>query len=176
MADKQMSSSIKLPSEERMRMSIFVNGKKKELEIHPAARLVDILREQLHLTGTKISCGIGRCGACSVIMNGRLVNACLVRAYQANEKEIVTIEGLAEKGLHPIQQAFLEEGGFQCGYCTPGMIMAVKAILDQYPNPTSQQIVDGLSGNLCRCTGYSGIIRAVQKLDEKETSRLDSKC
>lgn len=176
MADKQMSASIKLPSEERMRMSIFVNGKKKELEIHPAARLVDILREQLHLTGTKISCGIGRCGACSVIMNGRLVNACLVRAYQANEKEIVTIEELAEKGLHPIQQAFLEEGGFQCGYCTPGMIMAVKAILDQYPNPTSQQIVDGLSGNLCRCTGYSGIIRAVQKLAEKETSRLDSKC
>lgn len=155
-AEKASSSLIKI--------SLIVNEQPRELVVDATMRLVDILREELQLTGTKISCGIGRCGACSVMMDGKLVNSCLVRAYQANGKEIITIEGLGENGLHPIQKVFLEEGAFQCGYCTPGMIMAVKAMFDQYTHPTEEQILEGLSGNLCRCTGYGGIIRAVQKL------------
>lgn len=157
-AEKASSSLIKI--------SLIVNEQPRELVVDATMRLVDILREELQLTGTKISCGIGRCGACSVIMDGKLVNSCLVRAYQANGKEIITIEGLGENGLHPIQKVFLEEGAFQCGYCTPGMIMAVKAMFDQCTHPTEEQILEGLSGNLCRCTGYGGIIRAVQKLSQ----------
>lgn len=157
-AEKSSSSLIKI--------SLIVNEQPRELVVDATMRLVDILREELQLTGTKISCGIGRCGACSVMMDGKLVNSCLVRAYQANGKEIITIEGLGENGLHPIQKVFLEEGAFQCGYCTPGMIMAVKAMFDQYTHPTEEQILEGLSGNLCRCTGYGGIIRAVQKLSQ----------
>lgn len=142
---------------------IEVNGVRYQLQVAPATRLMDILREDLGLTGTKMSCEIGRCGACAVHMNGKLVNSCLAMAYQANNAFICTIEGLAEKDFDPIQTAFLEEGGFQCGYCTPGMIMAVKALLDIHPTPTKEQIQEALSGNLCRCTGYGGIIRAVQR-------------
>lgn len=133
--------------------------------LSPALRLVDILRDKLMLTGTKLSCGIGRCGACSVLMNGRLVNSCLIMAYQIDGTSITTIEGLGQgqDGLHPIQEAFLEEGGFQCGYCTSGMIMAVKALLDRTPQPTQEQIQEALSGNICRCTGYGGILRAVER-------------
>ncbi|EHL72253.1 (2Fe-2S)-binding protein [Bacillus smithii] len=166
MADQKNIDEVKSPLEEKIKVSLLVNGHAKELQVHATMRLVEILREELLLTGTKVSCGIGRCGACSVIMNGKLVNSCLVRAYQADRKEIMTIEGLGKNGLHPIQKAFLEEGGFQCGYCTPGMIMAVTSILYQYENPTVEQILEGLSGNLCRCTGYGGIIRAIQKLTE----------
>ncbi|WP_369809986.1 (2Fe-2S)-binding protein [Gracilibacillus caseinilyticus] len=127
-------------------------------------RLTDIIRNQLDRTGTKLSCGIGRCGACSVIIDGNLANSCLVMAYQIEGATISTIEGIwEEESLHPIQQAFLEEGGFQCGYCTPGMIMATKALLDQETDPSDEQIKTALSGNLCRCTGYGGIIRAVKK-------------
>ncbi|EIJ80429.1 xanthine dehydrogenase subunit E [Bacillus methanolicus PB1] len=166
MADNKIVEKIKSPLEEKIKISLVVNGQEKELLVNATMRLADILREELQLTGTKVSCEIGRCGACSVIMDGKLVNSCLVRAYQANQKEILTIEGLGMNGLHPIQKAFLEEGGFQCGYCTPGMIIAVKALFDQYANPTKEQILEGLSGNLCRCTGYGGIIRAIQKLTE----------
>jgi carbon-monoxide dehydrogenase small subunit len=147
----------------KMEIHFDVNGTNYTLQVEPTARLIDILRENLMLTGTKVSCEIGRCGACAVLLNGTLVNSCLVMAYQIDKASIVTIEGLEAENLHPIQQAFIEEGGFQCGYCTPGMIIAVKALLDSIPDPTQEQIVEALSGNLCRCTGYGGIIRAVQR-------------
>ena len=154
-----------------------VNGEQKHLEIAQTTRLVDVLRTHLQLTGTKVSCEVGRCGACMVLMNGEPVNSCLVMAYQCEGSDIMTIEGLhgEEKGtLHPIQQAFVEEGGFQCGYCTPGMVISTKALLDAHPEPSQEQIETGLCGNLCRCTGYGGIIRAVRKSGErcvvKETS------
>lgn len=154
-----------------------VNGEQKHLEIAQTTRLVDVLRTHLQLTGTKVSCEVGRRGACMVLMDGEPVNSCLVMAYQCEGSDIMTIEGLhgEEKGtLHPIQQAFVEEGGFQCGYCTPGMVISTKALLDAHPEPSQEQIETGLCGNLCRCTGYGGIIRAVRKAGErcvvKETS------
>src|SRR3954447_8467668 len=129
--------SIELPAlNPKIELTVTVNGVLHQLKVAPAARLLDILREDLGLSGTKMSCEIGRCGACSVHMNGKLVNSCLVMAYQANDSFICTIEGLGGEDFHPIQQAFLEEGGFQCGYCTSGIIMAVKALLDEYPKPT----------------------------------------
>lgn len=164
MVEKQEINPPHLYERQIMDISFVVNGQEQKLQVDATMRLVDILREDIGLTGTKISCEIGRCGACSVLMDGKLVNACLVRAYQLPEKEIVTIEGLSQNGLDPIQKVFLEEGGFQCGYCTPGMIMAVKALLKENPVPNDEQILEALSGNLCRCTGYGGIIRSIQKL------------
>ncbi|MDR4945565.1 (2Fe-2S)-binding protein [Neobacillus cucumis] len=162
---KNVTQSIKelQPRSTQIELELTVNGVQHRLQTAPAARLLDILREDLGLSGTKMSCEIGRCGACAVHLNGKLVNSCLVMAYQVNHASICTIEGLEGAEIHPIQKAFLEEGGFQCGYCTPGMIMAVKALLDSNSNPTGQQIQEALSGNLCRCTGYGGIIRAVEK-------------
>jgi carbon-monoxide dehydrogenase small subunit len=147
-----------------------VNGEQKQLEIAQTTRLVDVLRTHLQLTGTKVSCEVGRCGACMVLIDGEPVNSCLMMAYQCEGSDITTIEGLhgEEKGtLHPIQQAFVEEGGFQCGYCTPGMVISTKALLDVHPEPSQEQIETGLCGNLCRCTGYGGIIRAVRKAGER---------
>ncbi|WP_407269448.1 (2Fe-2S)-binding protein [Radiobacillus sp. PE A8.2] len=152
-------------SSKQIKVSMTINGEYVELTVAPTMRLVDLLRQELDLTGTKIACGIGRCGACSVHLNDQLVNACLVLAYQADGASITTIEGLTkqEQKLHIIQRAFLEEGGFQCGYCTPGMVMATKSLLDQNSSPSDSEIQDALSGNLCRCTGYGGIIRAVKR-------------
>ncbi|WP_338448537.1 (2Fe-2S)-binding protein [Niallia oryzisoli] len=164
MVEKQAKYPQHSYEQQIITISLIVNGKEQKLQVEATKRLVDILREDFTLTGTKISCEIGRCGACSVLMDEKLVNSCLVRAYQLDEKEIVTIEALSQNGLHPIQKAFLEEGGYQCGYCTPGMIMAVKALLEKNPVPDDEQIHDALSGNLCRCTGYGGIIRSIQKL------------
>jgi carbon-monoxide dehydrogenase small subunit len=141
-----------------------VNTKDVVLHIPPSKRLMDILRDDLELTGTKVSCEIGRCGACMVLVDGKAVNSCLTMAYQCADKQITTIEGLGNETLHPIQQAFLEEGGFQCGYCTPGMIISIQALLAENPHPSQSDIEEGLSGNLCRCTGYGGIMRAVEKL------------
>jgi len=141
---------------------LTVNNKDYQMEIEEEDRLIDILRERLMLTGTKEGCGEGECGACTVIMDGRTVNSCLVMAFQANGSNILTIEGVSEdKELHPIQQAFLDVGAVQCGFCTPGMILSAKALLDENINPTRDEIREGISGNLCRCTGYNKIVDAI---------------
>jgi carbon-monoxide dehydrogenase small subunit len=145
----------------KIRVSCRVNGRAVILEAYPMARLLDVLREQLCLTGTKEGCGEGECGACSVEMDGALVNSCLVPVLQAEGTEILTIEGLAGKRLHPIQQAFLAHGGAQCGICTPGMILAAVNLLARHPEPTEAEIREGLAGNLCRCTGYTKIFESV---------------
>jgi carbon-monoxide dehydrogenase small subunit len=139
-----------------------VNGHAAEVDVHPVARLLDVLREKLHLTGTKEGCGEGECGACSVMMNGRLVNSCLIPALQAEGATIMTIEGLGRgTNLHAVQQAFIDHGGAQCGICTPGMILAAADLLARHPNPSLDDIRNGLAGNLCRCTGYMRIFAAV---------------
>lgn len=146
----------------QIEVTFHLNGEKTELIVPAAYRLIDILRQELHLTGTKISCEIGRCGACSVLFNGQVVNSCLIMAYQLQNAKVETIEYISSNHLHPIQEAFLEEGGLQCGYCTPGMIVALSDLLEKNPNPTNEEVLEHLSGNLCRCTGYTGILRAVQ--------------
>ena len=141
-----------------------INGEPRTIETPPMKRLLDVLREDLHLTGAKEGCGEGECGACAVILNGDLVNSCLIPVLQVEGADITTIEGLAVDGkLHPIQRCFLEEGGAQCGICTPGMILATHHLLDKHPQPTLLQIQEGLNGNLCRCTGYMRIFNAVQQ-------------
>ena len=146
-----------------MTIKLTINREESAIEAPPMKRLLDVLREDLHLTGTKEGCGEGECGACAVIVNGDLVNSCLVPVLQAEGARITTIEGLAgEQRLHPIQQCFLEEGGAQCGICTPGMILAAHHLLQKNPRPTLVQIQEGLAGNLCRCTGYSRIFKAVE--------------
>ena len=144
-------------------VSVTVNGEPYEVFIDSRTTLLQLCREHLGLTGTKEGCSEGECGACSVILNGRLVDSCLIFAVEANGGQVQTIEGLAVNGeLHPVQKAFIECGGVQCGFCTPGMIMASKNLLDNIPNPTEDQIRQALGGNLCRCTGYAKIIDAVQ--------------
>lgn len=134
-----------------------------QVEAEPAKRVVDILRDDLGLTGTKIGCEIGVCGACTVLLDGLPVSACLTLAFQANGRDLRTIEGLASGDpLHPVQAAFLETGGFQCGFCTPGQIMAAVALLEHTPSPTTEEIVTAMSGNLCRCTGYYRIVAAIE--------------
>jgi carbon-monoxide dehydrogenase small subunit len=150
------------------RVTFTVNGRETAVDAAPMKRLLDVLREDLHLTGAKEGCGEGECGSCSVLMNGELVNSCLVPVLQSEGATITTIEGVAHviaggEKLHSIQQCFLERGGAQCGICTPGMILATHHLLDKYPRPTLEQIQEGLAGNLCRCTGYMRIFDAVQQ-------------
>lgn len=153
---------------ETVSVSFLLNGEHIQLNVSPVMRAVDLIRGELDQTGTKISCGIGRCGACSILVNGKLAVSCLLLAYQLEGASVITIEGLSDQDeVHPIQKAFLEEGGFQCGYCTPGMVMAAKCLLDSNPEPDQQAIQEALSGNLCRCTGYGGIIRSVQCASSK---------
>jgi aerobic carbon-monoxide dehydrogenase small subunit len=143
-------------------VSLTVNGAAHTVTVYPMERLLDVLRDELGLTGTKEGCGEGECGSCSVLMNGQLVNSCLVPVLQAEGATIGTIEGLAgESGLHPVQQAFLKCGGAQCGICTPGMVLATVHLLAHTPAPTMEQVREGLGGNLCRCTGYTRIFNAV---------------
>lgn len=146
-----------------MTIELQVNRELRKCEVEPETRLLDALREGLRLTGTKEGCGNGECGACTVIVDGRAVNSCLMLAVEAVGCEIETVEGLAgPDGLHPLQRAFMEHGGLQCGICTPGMLMSAKALLAENPHPTEDEIRQQLSGNLCRCTGYQKIIEAVQ--------------
>ncbi len=154
-----------------MKITLTVNGQKREVDVKPHTRLLDLLREDLGLTGTKEGCGKGECGACTVIMNNKVVASCLVLAPQADGAEIQTVEGLGGKEkLHPIQQSFIETGAVQCGFCIPGMIMSSKKLLDDNINPTKEEIKRGLSGNICRCTGYIKIIDAVEEASRKMKS------
>jgi carbon-monoxide dehydrogenase small subunit len=140
-----------------------VNDENCEVIVRPRESLLDVLRNKLNLTGTKKGCNEGDCGACTVILGGRAVNACLVLAVEAEGHKIMTIEGLAQgPQLHPLQEAFMQYGGFQCGYCTPGMLMSAKALLDENPDPTDEEIRRGVSGNLCRCTGYAKIVESIK--------------
>ena len=148
----------------KLRIELHVNGEKRTVEAYPMARLLDVLREELGLTGTKEGCGEGECGACAVLLDGALVNSCLVPVLQVERRAVLTIEGLEKDGrLHPLQQAFAQAGGTQCGICTPGMILASHQLLEQIPHPTDEQIREGLAGNLCRCTGYQKILDAVRQ-------------
>jgi len=146
-------------------ISLTVNGKIHELAVEPNMTLLDLLRRQLGLTGTKKGCDAGDCGSCTVILDGKPVNSCLVLAVQANGRDVITIEGVqTDEGLHPLQQAFVEHGAIQCGFCTPGMILSAKALLDKNPAPSEGEIRTALSGNLCRCTGYQKIVEAIQSV------------
>ena len=145
-----------------------VNGESHKLEVFPMARLLDVLREDLHLTGTKEGCGEGECGACTVKLDGQIVNSCLVPVGQVNGANITTIEGVAQGDqLHAVQQAFIDHGGAQCGICTPGMILAAIDLLERNPTPTEADIRTGLAGNLCRCTGYMKIFESVVRAYQK---------
>jgi aerobic carbon-monoxide dehydrogenase small subunit len=153
----------------KVELSFTVNGTGVTVHAHAMERLLDVLRNEIGLTGTKEGCGEGECGSCSVLMNGRLVNSCLIPALQANGAEIVTVEGLAGDGqMTALQQAFMECGAAQCGICTPGMLLAARKLLDKHPNPSLDEIREGLSGNLCRCTGYMQIFEAVMDAAGRE--------
>ena len=148
-------------------IKLTVNNQPYRLSVPPRRTLLEVIREDLGLTGTKEGCGLGECGACTVLMDGQAINSCLVLAAEADGKEITTIEGLADGDrLHPIQQAFVDHGGLQCGFCTPGMIMSAKALLDKNPTPTEEEIKQGIAGNLCRCTGYTKIIESIKAAAE----------
>jgi carbon-monoxide dehydrogenase small subunit len=152
-------------------ISFTVNGEKEQLSVPAHRTLLEMLRRDLALTGTKDGCAAGECGACTVLLDGEPVNACMVLAVEADGCEVVTVEGLARGGaLDPLQQAFLDEGAVQCGYCTPGMLISARALLARTARPTEEQIREALSGNLCRCTGYTRIVRAVQRAARKERS------
>ena len=152
----------------KVRVECEINGKKTILQTYPMARLLDVLREEAGLTGTKEGCGEGECGACAILLDGVLVNSCLIPAFQANGADLVTIEGLASDGnLQPIQQAFLDEEAFQCGYCTSGMIMASHALLAAVPKPSDEDIFDHMNGNICRCGTYQRIMAAIHRAAEK---------
>lgn len=144
-------------------ITLKVNGKLFQLSLPPSTTLLEALRDYLGFTGVKEGCGKGECGACTVLIDGKPVNSCLMLAPQAEGKEVITIEGLSENGPTPLQKAFVEEGAVQCGYCTPGMILSLTALLDQNPSPSEEEIKEAISGNLCRCTGYLKIIQAVKR-------------
>src|SRR5215207_10754852 len=152
-----------------MQINFTVNGAPSNVEAFPMARLLDVLREQLHLTGTKEGCGEGECGACTVSIDGQIVNSCLVPIAQVNGCEVTTIEGVAGADqLHAVQQAFIDHGGAQCGICTPGMVLAAVDLLNRIPTPSEADIRNGLAGNLCRCTGYMKIFESVVRACQKE--------
>ena len=151
-----------------MKIEITVNGRKRQFDVEPNKLLLNLIRDELYLTGTKYGCGIGECGACTVHLDGEAVLACMVLAVDADGKQVDTIEGVAEDGnLDPVQESFIEEGAIQCGYCTPGFIMTTKALLKENPKPTENEIREYLKGNYCRCTGYVNIINAVQSAAKK---------
>jgi carbon-monoxide dehydrogenase small subunit len=153
----------------RQSIRLKINGDLYEVRVEPWWTLVEVIREEIGLTGVKEACSTGECGACTVLLNGKLVNSCLILAVEAQDKEIITIEGLAQGGkLDPLQEAFIKFGAIQCGFCTPGMLLAAKALLQKNPQPTEAEIREGISGNLCRCTGYVKIIEAIQAVAKGE--------
>jgi carbon-monoxide dehydrogenase small subunit len=153
-------------------VSFTLNGRLQEMEVEPHELLLDVVRDKLGLTGVKRSCDVQVCGACTLLVDGRPVSACTTLAFEVRGKSVLTIEGLAENGkLHPLQQAFIEHGGFQCGFCTPGMILAAKALLDEIPNPTEEELKHFMHGNLCRCTGYKKIIESIMAAAKEMRSK-----
>ncbi len=151
-------------------LTMNVNGKDVTLEIEPDELLVEVLRDRLGLTGTKVGCEEGECGACTVLLDGKAVVSCLLPAMKAQGRKVETVEGLAAEGkLHPLQQAFIDCGAVQCGYCTPGMLMSAKALLDENPSPSEEEIREAISGNLCRCTGYRKIVEAIKAASSSAT-------
>lgn len=145
------------------KIAFILNGKPCEIEVQETERLLDVLRDRLFLTGTKEGCGVGECGACTVVIDGKAVNSCMTMAASVEGKSVLTIEGVAENGeLAPIQRAILNHHAFQCGFCTPGVVMSAKALLDENPHPTREEIQRAIAGNLCRCTGYEQIIEAIE--------------
>jgi len=151
-----------------VKITLTVNGMERTVATDPQRSLLDVLREDLNVTGPKYGCGEGQCGACSVLLDGERVFSCITPAVSADGKKITTIDGLAEgDALHPVQQAFLDEGAMQCGYCTSGMIIAATALLKENPKPTDEQIIQGMNGNICRCNGYTKILKAVRRAAEK---------
>ena len=157
-------------------INLTINSEAYELAVEPNQTLVEVLRHDLGLTGTKQGCGVGDCGSCTVIMDGKPVNSCLVLAVQANGRDILTIEGLdTDQGLHPLQQAFVDKAAVQCGFCTPGMIMSAKGLLEENPNPGEEEIRRGISGNLCRCTGYVQIVNSIKQAAETMRNKKQKK-
>jgi aerobic-type carbon monoxide dehydrogenase small subunit (CoxS/CutS family) len=151
-----------------MNIEITVNRRKRQFDVEPNKLLLNLLREELYLTGAKYGCGIGECGACTVLLDGASVNSCMILAVDVDGKQVETIEGVADGvNLDPIQEAFIEEGAIQCGFCTPSFIMTTKALLSERPDPTEEEIREYLKGNLCRCTGYVNIVKAVQSAAKK---------
>lgn len=149
-------------------INLQINGEPYEVSVKPNMTLLDFLRETIGLTGTKKGCDAGECGSCTVLLDGKAINSCLVLAVDANGRELLTIEGLAKNGqLHPLQEAFIQEGAVQCGYCTPGMLLSAKALLDENPTPTEEDVKRGIAGNLCRCTGYVRIVKAILSAAER---------
>jgi carbon-monoxide dehydrogenase small subunit len=153
-------------------INLRINGSPREVAVEPSWTLLETVREALGYTGAKEGCGTGDCGACSMLVGGRLITSCLMLAPQADGREVVSIEGLATNGtLHPVQQAFIDAGGVQCGFCTPGMVMAATDLLTHNPKPTFEEIRQGLAGNLCRCTGYTKIFQAVELAAQRMASK-----
>lgn len=149
------------------KISLTVNEKAIEVNIDCNMRLIDLLRDELKLIGTMEGCGEGECGACTIIMDGETVNSCMVMAFQAEGSNITTIEGLEKDGqLHPVQQAYMDVGAVQCGFCIPGMVLSTKALLDKHPHPSDEEIREGISGNICRCTGYNKMVDAARKAEK----------
>jgi aerobic carbon-monoxide dehydrogenase small subunit len=160
-------------NEASVRVRFRLNGHDGEAEIKPNLLLIDFIRDHLDLTGTKRSCDMEICGACTVLLNGKAVSSCSLFAFEINGKNLLTIEGLAEGSrLHPLQESFIECGGFQCGFCTPGMILLAKSLLDQKPDPTTEEIRDYMDANICRCTGYQMIIESIQDAAKKMRKSL----
>ena len=155
---------------DEVHVTLVVNGRRRDVRVQPRTTLLDALRQKLELTGTKRVCDSGACGACTVLLDGVAVYACMTLAVSCDGRAVQTIEGLADgENLHPIQQAFIDEDGYQCGFCTPGQIMAAKSLLDRTPKPSREQIIDGMSGNLCRCGAYQKIVAAVERAAHGES-------
>jgi carbon-monoxide dehydrogenase small subunit len=153
----------------KVKVHLKVNGLTYEMEVEPRRTLLEFIREDLELTGTKEGCGLGECGTCTVLLDGQAIKSCITLAVQANGKEVTTVEGLerADGSLHPIQQAFIDHGAIQCGFCTPGMVLSAKALLDENPQPTEPEVRQAIAGNLCRCTGYQKIVKAILSVGSK---------